>query len=102
MIGFRSDESYFRFPIRFISNDLSFEDLEDVYVSGHLGIQYAFMSERAIKALKFDGIIECENAFLGHYYLIVKKATEEFDEIINRPRDPNKTYILDLMRRENE
>ena len=102
VIGFRADDSYFRFPIRFISNDLSFEDLEDVYVSGHLGIQYAFMSERAIKALKFDGIIECESAFLGHYYLIVKKATEEFDEIINRPRDPNKTYILDLMRRENE
>lgn len=102
VIGFRADDSYFRFPIRFISNDLSFEDLEDVYISGHLGIQYAFMSERAIKALKFEGIIECENAFLGHYYSIVRKATEEFDEIINRPRDPKKTYILDLMRHDNE
>ena len=102
VIGFRADDSYFRFPIRFISNDLAFEDLEDIYMSGHLGIQYAFMSERAIKALKFSGAIECESTFLGHYYAIVKKASEEFDEMINRPRDPNKTYILDLMRQENE
>ena len=102
IVGFRADDSYFRFPIRFISNDLAFEDLESVYMSGHLGIQYAFMSERAIKALKFNGAIECESTFLGHHYAIVKKASEEFDEMINRPRDPNKTYILDLMRQENE
>ena len=101
IVGFRADDSYFRFPIRFISNDLSFEDLEEIFISGHLGIQYAFMSPRAIKALKYKGFVECETSFLGHYYSIVEKATNEFDVLINKPRDPNKTYILDLMRKDN-
>ena len=102
IIGFRADDSYFRFPIRFISNDLAFEDLENVYLSGHLGTQYAFMSKRAIKALKFVETIECEQSFLGHYYSLVKQASNEFDMLISKPRDPNKTYILDLMRKDNE
>ena len=102
IIGFRADDSYFRFPIRFISNDLAFEDLEDVYKSGNLGIQYAFMSKHAIKALKFVETIECEQSFLGHYYSIVKRASDEFDVLISKPRDPKKTYILDLMRKDNE
>ena len=102
IIGFRADDSYFRFPLRFISNDLAFEDLEDVFLSGELGVQYAFMSQRAIKMLKFQNAIECDSNYLGHYYSIVSKASKEFDELLNRPRDPNKKYILDLMREENE
>lgn len=102
IIGFRADDSYFRFPIRFISNDLSFEDLEKVFLFGNLGIQYAFISKRAVKALKFENSIECNTSFLGHYYSVVQKASEDFDILINQPRDPHKTYILDLMRRENE
>ena len=102
VVGYRADDSYFRFPIRFISNDLAFEDLEDVYLSGNLGIQYAFMSKKAIKLLKFVNAIECEDSFLGHYYSVVSDASKVFDEIINRPRDPKKTYILDLMRQDNE
>ena len=102
IIGFRADDSYFRFPIRFISNDLAFEDLEDVFMSGQLGVQYSFISKKAINSLKFEGIIECDDSFLGHHYSLVEKATRQFDELIDRPRDPNKTYILDLMRREHE
>lgn len=102
VIGYRADDSYFRFPIRFISNDLAFEDLEEVFLLGHLGIQYAFMSERAIKLLKFDSVINCETLYMGHYYSIVSEAGKEFDVILNSPRDPNKTYILDLMRKDHE
>ena len=102
IIGFRADDSYFRFPVRFIANDLAFEDLEKVFVSGNLGVQYAFISKRAIDALKFEKAIECHPSFLGHYYSLIQKASEEFDILINQPRDPNKTYILDLMRKDNE
>lgn len=102
IIGFRADDSYFKFPIRFISNDLAFEDLEDAFMSGHLGIQYAFISKRAIASLNHENIIECDGGFIGHYYSIVKSASEAFDILINRPRDPKKTYILDLMRKDNE
>lgn len=102
IIGFRADDSYFRFPSRFVSNDLAIEDLEDVFLSGDLGIQYAFMSERAIKSLKFSGVIECDASFLGHYYSAINQASQEFDIILNKPRDPNKTYILDLIRKDYE
>ena len=102
IIGFRADDSYFRFPLRFVSNDLSFDDLEDVFLSGHLGIQYAFMSERAINLLSFKKIIECGDEYLGHYYSIVTKASKQFDELLDKQRDPNKKYILDLIREDNE
>lgn len=102
VIGFRADDSYFRFPLRFVSNDLAFEDLEDVFLSGQLGIQYAFMSDRSIKLLTFKRIIECSDDYLGHYYSIVTKASQQFDELLNRPKEPGKKYILDLMREDNE
>lgn len=102
VIGFRADDSYFLFPLRFVSNDLSFEDLENVYLLGDLGIQYAFMSEKSINLLKFDQIIECDNEFLGRYPSIVDKASKEFNELLSKPRDPKKTYVLDLMRKDNE
>lgn len=102
IIGFRADDSYFRFPIRFISNDLAFEDLEEVFLSGNLGVQYCFVSKHAIESLKFENVLECDFSFLGHYYSIIKKASDEFDVLINKPRDPRKTYILDLMRKDYE
>ena len=102
VIGYRADDSYFRFPLRFISNDLSFDDLEDIFLSGHLGVQYAFMSPKAIKLLKFQRFIECDDEYIGHYLSIVVTATKQFDELLSRPRDPKKTYILDLMRKDNE
>ena len=102
VIGFRADDSYFRFPISFVSNELAFENLEDVFMSGKLGVQYAFISEKAINAISFVEAIECEDSFLGHYFKTVKKATDDFDELVNRPRDPKKTYVMDMMRHDNE
>ena len=100
--GFRADDAYFRFPTSFIENDLSFEDLETTYLSGNLGIQYAFMSERAIKSLKFDRALSCEEYYKGRYFETVINATNELNRILALPKDPSKTYILDLIRKENE
>ena len=102
VIGYRADDSYFRFPSSFISNELAFDDLEEIFMLGDLGVQYAFMSQRAIDLLKFEKIIPCDESSLNHYYSIVTKATTTFDEILNRPRNPNKTYIFDLMRNDHE
>lgn len=102
VIGFRADDAYFRFPIRFVSNDLAFEDLEMVFKLGHLGVQYAFISKKAINALKFIKSIECESTYLGHHHSLVAAANKEFNEVLNLARDPKKTYILDLMRKNDE
>jgi len=100
--GFRADDAYFRFPIRFISNDLAYEDLEKAFLLGNLGIQFAFMSERALRLLKYAGSIECESEYIGRYYARISNATQSFNEILEEPRDPKKTYILDLMRQDHE
>lgn len=100
--GFRADDAYFKFPLKFISNDLSIEDLEDIFLSGNLGIQYAFMSKKALKTLKFKKIIECDEKYLMKHFYIVKAASEEFNELLIKERNPKKQYILDLMREEDE
>ena len=102
VIGFRADDAYFRFPTRFISNDLALEDLEEIFKLGSLGIQYVFVSQKAIDSLKFISSTQCDKSFLGHHYLKVQQATKQFNEMDNKPRDPNKTYILDLVRKDNE
>ena len=102
VIGYRADDAYFRFPIHFINTELSVEDLDNVFLSGCLEIQYTFMSEKAIKALKFKKTIKCEEKFIGVYFEIVKKLTKQIDSLAHQQRNPNKTYILDLMRKENE
>lgn len=102
IIGYRADDVYFRFPSRFITNDLSLEDLEDVFLSGDLGVQYVFVSERAIKSLSFEEKIDCDSSFINHYYNIVKEASKRFDDLLNKTSDPNKTYLFDLMRKDNE
>ena len=100
--GFRADDSYWLFPLDFIRNNLSLEDLEKVYQLGELGIQYAFMSKRAINLLKFIEVIPCEETFVGRHKQIVKEANKQYDELSHKKRDLSKTYILDLMRKDYE
>ena len=100
VIGFRADDSYWLFPEEFIKNNISFEDLGKVYMLGELGIQYAFMSKRAISLLKFAGTIECEESFVGLHKNIVKEASKQFFNIIHQKKTTSKTYILDLIRQD--
>ena len=98
IIGYRADDAYFRFPLQFISNNLAVEDMEEIFLLGNLGIQYAFMSEKAIKTLEFSNAIQCEDKFIGRYLSIILEATNDFENKLNRPKKPNKHYMLDLVR----
>ena len=101
VIGYRADDSYFKFPLSFVKDELAFDDLETVYLKGDLDKQYAFVSKRAVKSLKFLGIIGCEPTFIGRYFAIVSRAEEEVNAILREEKTPNKTYILDLVRKDN-
>ena len=102
VIGYRADDAYFKFPMSFISNDLAIEDLEETYMLGNLGVQFAFMSKRALSMLKYSDSIPCEKEYVGKYRDNVIVATQEFNKMLDKPRDINKTYIFDLIRRDNE
>ena len=97
--GFRADDAYFRFPKEFVNGNISIELLEDVFKLGSLGIQYAFISEKAIKRLHFDRCIETKRQYIGVYYNQVKEATSLFDELLSKSIDSNEgTRIRDLMK----
>ena len=102
VIGYRADDNYFKFPIRFINGQLSFEDLENVFLSGDLGIQYAFVSKRSLEVLHFDSIVECEEEYLGRYYEVIKNANRFVEGVVTTAIDPSKTYIMDVLRKDNE
>ncbi|MCQ2787098.1 MAG: DUF3990 domain-containing protein [Bacilli bacterium] len=98
VIGYRADDAYFRFPREFIEGNLAYEDLKEVYLLGNLGIQLAFISEKAIKALKFKKVLKCEQEFKNAYLDNTLKATSRFDVILNKPKSAKKHYVLDLVR----
>ena len=102
VIGYRADDNYFRFPKQFIEGNLAVDDLEKIYLLGDLGIQYVFMSEKAVSSLNFIGVINCEKSFIGTYYQIVSEASKEFDQILMLPKVSSKKYIIDLIREANE
>lgn len=99
--GYRADDSYFRFPKSFLNNDLAFEDLDYVFKLGDLGIQYAFMSQKALDLLKFTKAIPCEETFIGDYFSKIQEATKTYDSLVNRSKHPRKHYIFDLIKEEN-
>ena len=52
VIGYRADDAYFRFPLMFVRNLLTFEKLEEIYMLGNLGKQYVLISQKAFERLK--------------------------------------------------
>lgn len=100
--GFRADDSYFKFPLKFLSDLLSYEDLIEVFKLGNLEIQYAFISEKSIKALKFLDVTLCDESFVGKYKSIILESTKQFNEIINRPIDDSKTYLGGIIKNDDK
>ena len=99
VIGYRADDAYFRFPKEFIEGNISIEDLEEVFNLGSLGVQYAFISEKAIKRLHFVKAIQTSKEYVGLYYSQVLEATKLFDEIVYKSISSNKgTRIGDILK----
>ena len=81
VIGFRADDAYFRFPLDFVSNQITINQLEYVYTLGNLGIQHVLISEKAIKSLKYKKTYLAENEYVDRYFQNVKRCTKTYDEL---------------------
>ena len=95
VIGYRADDAYFRFPLDFIRWNLTLEQLEYSFKLGNLGVQYALISERAFKRLKYLNSYECDQKYIGSYFYNVSETTKIFDSL---SKDEDGTRIIDLMR----
>ena len=70
IIGYRADDSYFRFASDFLNNSISIRKLNDAIKLGNLGEQIVLKSKKAFEQLKFLGY---ESVDSNIYYKLREK-----------------------------
>ena len=99
VIGYRADDSYFRFAKDFLNNTISVQKLSKAMQLGELGKQIVLISERAFNALQFLGSEPVDRQI--YYTKRVardKRAREDYFASVN-VRATNGEYINDIMRK---
>lgn len=97
IIGYRADDSYFRFPEAFVRSEITLESLNKIFKAGNLGKQYVLVSERAFKLIHF---LDCEEAFetsREDYYKRKSGADKVFADLLNEDRYSKGTRMRDLV-----
>ena len=97
VIGYRADDAYFRFPMMFVRNVLTFEKLEEIYRLGNLGKQYVLISEKAFERIKFLDAIPAEPIFYERYRRRKDGADNSYRELERLERASHGRRIRDLM-----
>ena len=97
VIGYRADDSYFRFPEAFVRSEITLESLNKIFQAGDLGKQYVLISERAFNLIHFLDYEEVfENSRID-YYLRKKGADKVFTDLLNADRYSKGTRLRDLV-----
>lgn len=98
IIGYRADDSYFRFVRTFIDNTISLGQLERAMRLGDWGMQVVLKSERAFQQISYKGKHYVDNKI--YYPKRVKRdrvASENFLKLLENI-DLHGTFIRDLMK----
>ena len=102
VIGYRADDAYFRFPLMFVRNVLTFEKLEEIYLLGNLGKQYVLISEKSFTRIKYVDAIEAEPIYYERYHRRKDGADNSYRELERLERASKGRRIRDLMRKDND
>ena len=97
VIGYRADDSYFRFPEAFVRSEITLESLNKIFQAGELGKQYVLISERAFKLihfLEYEGVFEKSR---DDYYLRKSGADKIFTDLLNSDRYSKGVRLRDLI-----
>lgn len=97
IIGYRADDSYFRFPISFLRSEITLESLNKVFLAGELGKQYVVLSKKAFSLLKFLDFEEAIEQSKQNYYKRKNKADHIYEELLNEDRYAKGTKLRDLV-----
>ena len=98
VIGYRADDAYFRFPLMFIRNVLTYEKLEEIYLLGNLGKQYVLISEKAFNRIRFVDAISAEPLYYERCHRRKDVADNSYRELERLERASKGRRIRDLMR----
>ena len=102
IIGYRADDSYFQYAEAFVENAIPVRLLNKALLLGNLGIQTAFISQKSLDALCFNGAIKSEREM---YYSRFSKrdiaARAGYKKLLQENEtNRNDVYVLDILREE--
>ena len=99
IVGYRADDSYFRFAKDFLNNTISVEKLSEAMKLGKLGLQIVLISKRAFDSIRFLGSESVDHQ-IYHTKRVArdKKAREDYFAV-QEPHAESGEYINDIMRK---
>jgi hypothetical protein len=99
ILGWRADDSYFKYARDFLSVDIYKETLEEAIMLGNLGEQFFIQSQNAFDRLKIkDEPVFVEGFYKNKYLNRDKIARNEYEiKRTNNQYLKNKTTILDII-----
>ena len=97
VIGYRADDSYFRFPESFVRSEITLESLEKIFHAGNLGKQYVLISKRAFRLVRFLDYQEAFENSKEDYYRRKNGADKIFADLLNEDRYSKGTRMRGLI-----
>lgn len=97
VIGYRADDSYFRFPISFVRSEITLESLNQIFEAGNLGKQYVVVSKRAFSLLHFIGYEKVSEKSRIDYYQRKNTADHIFTDLLEADRYSRGTRLRELV-----
>lgn len=97
VIGYRADDSYFRFPISFVRSEITLESLNQIFEAGNLGKQYVVVSKRAFSLLHFIGYEKVSEKSRIDYYQRKNNADHIFTDLLEADRYSRGTRLRELV-----
>lgn len=102
IVGYRADDSYFRFARAFLQNGLSIEALEQAMHLGELGEQIVLKSQKSFDRITFQSAESVDGAVYYQRRLERDALARAQYDTIQKDIGTGGTYLLDLLRREEE
>lgn len=99
IVGYRADDSYFKFSRAFLSGTISLEQLRLSMNLGKLGEQVVLKSEKAFGQILFIGADPTDyNIWFARRIERDRRAAQDFLSISAQPRAIDSVYVLDILR----
>lgn len=102
VVGYRADDSYFRYAEAFISNTLPVRSLNKALYLGRLGEQIVIVSENGFNRISFDSAYQVDSeVYYQNYYNRDIKARNTFRNDIKKSKTyRDDIFVLDILREE--
>jgi len=97
VIGYRADDSYFRFPEAFVRSEITLDSLNKIFQAGDLGKQYVLISERAFNLIRFLDYQEASENGHADYYKRKSGADKVFTDLLDEDRYSKGIRLRDLV-----